>query len=236
MRIALTMVWTVKTMLIDDHYPPAASIKVITQYPIDSLSSNCLPQLMTEKVDCEFQRLCLKSPSLDHLPVAHPHISPQSLSRTHNIHTQLRTLTPLNSCHTVSAKTLSLIDLRSYQIVTAMDVTAFTDQVLIKMAQFDYEKKVLTQAGVFNPGVMYWSRELQEWSHRQSMWIWVSGTVPEGLKCSRPVVLDWAMADLKSKETDWQQATSFSRRARATTHLQRVAESLCPCIWKILEV
>ena len=32
------------------------------------------------------------------------------------------------------------------------------------------------------------------------MWIWVSGTVPEDLNESCPLVLDWSMADLKSKD------------------------------------
>ena len=81
-----------------------------------------------------------------------------------------------------------------------MDVKIFTDQILLNMAQFDYTKKETSQAGLFNPAVPFWSREVQEWLHRQPMWIWVSGAVPEDLNESRPVVLDWSTEDLKSKD------------------------------------
>ena len=57
MCMALTRVWMVKTMSIDDRYPPAASIEITTQYRIDFLSSNCMPQLMTKKMDRASQRL-----------------------------------------------------------------------------------------------------------------------------------------------------------------------------------
>ena len=81
-----------------------------------------------------------------------------------------------------------------------MDVNDYTEQVVLNMAQFDYVKKETSRAGVFNAAVPFWSREQQDWDHRDPMWIWVSGAVPENLGGARPLVVDWSLADLKSKD------------------------------------
>ena len=70
-----------------------------------------------------------------------------------------------------------------------MDVTYYTEQIVLNMAQFDYVKNETSQAGVFDPAVPFWSRELQKWGHRHSKWIWVSGSVPENLGEARPLCL-----------------------------------------------
>ena len=78
------------------------------------------------------------------------------------------------------------------------------NEVLAHTVEFDPSTKMILHASSeFKPNASYWARETADWPHRQSVWIWMAGTVA-GRLATRPLVVDWSANDLTSRdEAKW---------------------------------
>lgn len=59
---------------------------------------------------------------------------------------------------------------------------AAVDTLIAGIVRFLPNSKEVVEAGPLNQDEAYWVKETDVWPHRRGVWLWISGSIPEGRK------------------------------------------------------